>query len=612
MADSLTQNEIRKRLTRSEKMGKIIEEFKIQLDERKNQNDITNEEYNIELAQFIMQTRKKYKKIKKGKIQRMEELKYEIIDNFKKEYPHLDNKEIIRLAQPTIDAKINTSIKQKIPNSDKNTKPFKKKRKTKTQRLDKRREEFINQLKKANPDISETQIAHHLEEYKKIESALLEDDITFNKKMIDAKLELEKKYGTDIGSMEKIKSEVIQRLVNEKRRFFGLPEKDTYYTTSEQQIIESEKERILSMKKSNDDIKQVENLIEKMEAYVSDNKSEDASNNTNTNVILGISNEEKLVAQYQKEMEEKYQDSKLLLDERRNKINSELQIICSEIKREIQLDRKVIIKKEELKEEMEKIKKYRTNPELLQQDLEKKLKKYKERQLEYLHMGIDPDKEDEMALNLANQIWKEVMNTFNQNRQLWNNMTAKQKIDPFIEKYKDFSTSYQIILKYMIFELQYSPIAFSRFLSRCRDNLPKPNAKHDEIQDVRFENQAKYVQYLYEENQKRKNQHINYSVARNIFNSALESLRKEKKEFVKKYDVAKNKLDNEKINRGKEIVSELITKIKSGNLLDDMQEEEAIELLEQVLKMQKEQQQSIDDTVKDSVRGATKIPMIPN
>ena len=54
----------------------------------------------------------------------------------------------------------------------------------------------------------------------------------------------------------------------------------------------------------------------------------------------------------------------------------------------------------------------------------------------------------------------------------------------------------------MILQFQYNSNAFKRFLEKCRKNVPPANSKHNKVEDVKFQNQAYYVQYLYEEYQK--------------------------------------------------------------------------------------------------------------
>lgn len=166
---------IKKRLSRAEKATKVIEKFKEELDSRKEQ--ISEEEYNNELLQFIIQTKQKYRKIKKSKSQKIEENKYEIMNDIKLKHPNLTNKELLKISQPIIKQKL-----EELLDLPKKSRIRKKHNRTKTQKLDRRRTEFVRQLKENFPDITEKDVEKKLEEYNKVESAILHDDILFNKK----------------------------------------------------------------------------------------------------------------------------------------------------------------------------------------------------------------------------------------------------------------------------------------------------------------------------------------------------------------------------------------------------------------------------------------------
>ncbi len=629
---------LKKRLSRSEKAEKEIKAFKEELDAKRE--EMGEEEYNNKLLECIGKVKHKYKRNRKGKIKKLEEFQCEMFDKTKLENPNSTNDEIMEMLAPMIKQKKDEL--SKIPRKHNRAR-----NKSNVKKLDLRRIEFKKQLKEKYPDISEEQMDERIEEYVKFESRILEDDILFNKKIAEAKKKLESKYGTDPDSLMKIKGMMIEKLVKEKKKFLGIVEvpfekrdpkseekpllgkrtqkerdqkerdqkdeahgksllgKGTQKRECEAKPCrregERERERILAMK-NNDKINKAIDAIDKIDTLFPE-KPETAK----PNVILDTDSNEILIQKYEKELHEKL-NSKTLLKERYGLINSELQQVSAEIKKEMQFNRKVSDEEESIRAEWSELKKYQNNPGALERDVEKHMKRRRKILEEYAHMGVDPDEHDKTSLDKANEIWADVQQTIRDNRERWNDMTEKQKLDPFIDKYSDFSTGYQLIMKYMIFKLQYNPKAFKRFLEVCRKNLPPPSAKQSEIQNIRFENQSRYAQYLYEEYQKSKNQHIDNKTSQRIFDETLKSLRKEKREFEKKYEEVKEKLDHEKIDEGREVISQLVTKIKSGCSLDADEEDDAIELLNIILKMQQEQQDSIDNAVKDGIKGYTKIP----
>ena len=397
-----------------------------------------------------------------------------------------------------------------------------------------------------------------------------------------------------------------------KRNFLGIKDDETPSNDIDDKIKEGEKKRILSMKNSMSNNSKMSDEIDKLTDMMNKMSETSIDQDKEENIILDTVNDKILLQKYEKEQEEKFNIStksvkKILLKERQRLINNELSVISVGIKKDIQIHRKLINEKEKLEKEWSVLNKYKNKPELLKKNIEKHMKRRKEILEEYKNMGVDPDEHDKASLEMAEKIWKDINDTIKENYNKWNEMNEKQKLDPFIDKYPDFSKSYQLVLKYMIFNLQYNSNAFKRFLERCRKNIPSATAKHAEIQDIRFQNQASYVLYLYEEYQNSKNQHINKKTSQRLFDETLKNLRKEKKEFEKKYKEAKNKIESEKIEQGKEVLSNLVTQIKSGKDLNDDDQFDAIELLNAILGMQKQQQDDIDNTTKDCIKGFTKL-----
>jgi hypothetical protein len=187
-------------------------------------------------------------------------------------------------------------------------------------------------------------------------------------------------------------------------------------------------------------------------------------------------------------------------------------------------------------------------------------------------------------------------------------MTEKEKVDMYMEKYNDFYTSYPIIVRYML-SLQYNHEAFKKFLKKCRTNIPRKGAKHSEIQDVRFQNQAYYIREMYVQHQKSKHGkgHINYKTADRIFNYSLSQLRKETIVFKKKMENIKKQIEDEDNKSGKEIISELVTKINSGELMNDDIEDDAIDILNSIIDMQNNTQKEMGEVIASGILGSGTI-----
>ena len=293
--------------------------------------------------------------------------------------------------------------------------------------------------------------------------------------------------------------------------------------------------------------------------------AQDVTKNT---MILETEKYDILLEKYKKDLENKFSNRKLLISERYNIINYELNEKALKVKMEVKLQRKLKNERLQLERDWGKLDKYKNSKLALEKDIDRIMNKREKKLNDYVKTGIDPDEHDNVSLAMAEKIWIEINTEASKNLDKWNDMTLKQKLDPYIEKYKDFSNSYPIILKYMILQFQYNSNAFKRFLEKCRNNVPLPGSKHKEIEDVKFQNQAYYIQYLYEEYQKGKG-HIDRRKANEIFTEAYIKLRKEKKDFETSYEEIKEKIDNENKNNAKSLLTKLTSLIEKDFAKND-------------------------------------------
>ena len=566
------------RLSRSEKKKLLITNYKKKLEEEIEEKNKLQEEdqndsediriMNEKLEKYILEINNKYKRKKKSNKQKLTEFKYKTREVLEKKYPN--NEEKVNIESSVLIQNKKKELYNNLNSNIKN-KRKKKRKKSKKKRLDGRRIEFVKKLKQKFPDITENEINNRLEEYTICESKILEDDIEFNRRLKIARENLEKECDNSPETLENIKKMLIKNLVKEKKEFL-----DGIDTNIDDENLKADKQRILNLK---DNSKKIDNIIKMSENIL----KEETENNSNDQSIISdekiIKNDifeveptEVLLKKYEDELEEKYKDKKYLISERFRIIKGGMKVQAALIKKEIEIERKIKDERELITKKWSKMKKYKNNSDKLQIDIDNHIRSKEKRMKEYSALNMDPDEHDKISIDTANKIWRDVEDTIKKEIVKWDTLTNKQKLEPFVEKYKTFSNSFPIILKYMVFEKQYNNIAFKRFLKKCRDNVPPQGAKHAEIEDVKFQNQSSYIQYLYEEAVKSGKGHINNKISKKIFNDAYNHLRKEKKSFEEKYEETKEKIEEEKKENTKLLLAELLNKIKNGDKIEDTEE----------------------------------------
>jgi len=480
-------------------------------------------------------------------------------------------------------------------------KKYKKRKKSKKKKLDARREAYIKNLRVSKPDITDDEIDRSLLEYALLENMLLEMDMEYNERIAKFRFVLLKKY--DVANPEilgRLRTELVKEELNKKIEFLK-------GSVGDSQLTDIAKERMESASKSVDvshtmdfvnkvigdhRTKKTEKDEKKMilhEENQENKKQENEENKKQENEVLLVDETDMLIEKYRLELVEKYKNMKVINKTIKNLINIELRSCAGKIRSDIELKYKLIDERKGKEREWKKLKKYKNSPEKLQRDLDKYINTRRRKLVEGFASGVDPDEQDKKAMITAEQLWRNINTEARTKAKKWNELSDKDKLEPFTKGvYKDFYEAYPLIVKYMVYQLQYHPKAFRRFLDKCRTNSANKDAtkrKKDEMMEFWQENQAWYCRFLYEEYRKAKNLPVNIKYAQRIFADAYEKLRKEKKQFKTNFESTKDKLDEETVTNAQEKIHEIIEQLKSGKLSDEAKAS-SVDLLRQLVSLQ--------------------------
>jgi hypothetical protein len=188
----------------------------------------------------------------------------------------------------------------------------------------------------------------------------------------------------------------------------------------------------------------------------------------------------------------------------------------------------------------------------------------------------------EMALAEATKLWDELKQKGKD--PVFVNLPDKDKIETFGVKFHAFNKEFPIVSRYLICMGQYSSVAFKRFMVKVR------GFKHPEVRDKGYmedqwvRRQADYVRYLWEAYQRG---HFNQSEAKDIWQDAYRTLKKEFVDFKNMHESIEKDLELEKEKSKGELISELMKRISSG---DQTLDESSMQELVEVMKIQLFQQ----------------------
>lgn len=141
-----------------------------------------------------------------------------------------------------------------------------------------------------------------------------------------------------------------------------------------------------------------------------------------------------------------------------------------------------------------------------------------------------------------------------------------QKIELFMKDHKTFQSEFPIVCRYMICMGQYKHKAFVKYLTKIKTFKTKSPEKRGKgyMEEIWIDRQADYVKYLWEECQRDANCRFTQHEARKVWRTARNSIKKEFDGFRKGHEKAEKKINTEKKKNKKELVQELIDRIKLG------------------------------------------------
>lgn len=174
-------------------------------------------------------------------------------------------------------------------------------------------------------------------------------------------------------------------------------------------------------------------------------------------------------------------------------------------------------------------------------------------------------------------------------------LSDKEKIDSVSLKFHAFQKEFPIVSRYLICMGQYSKKAFERYLIKIKNFKPPDVRDKDYMEDQWVRRQADYVRYLWESYQRK---HYNQKEAQSIWQQAYKSLKKEFSDFKNMHsDIEKELKKTDKVNK-KELVSELLKRLSSGEqTLDDESMKQLVEVMN-VRLMQQRKEKAMEEIQK--------------
>ncbi len=173
----------------------------------------------------------------------------------------------------------------------------------------------------------------------------------------------------------------------------------------------------------------------------------------------------------------------------------------------------------------------------------------------------------------ADGMWQ-IVKEYVKSNPKFKNLQDKKKLEIFRERlgFGTFMEEFPIVSRYMICMGQYKSRAFQRFLDKMkRAKHPPPNERpknYMEDQWIRW--QADYVQYLWEEYQKR---HYNNAERKWVWEETYKRLKGEFDDFRKMHDDIEEKIKEEKEELAAKNARELLERLQTGLQKLDTDEE---------------------------------------
>lgn len=171
----------------------------------------------------------------------------------------------------------------------------------------------------------------------------------------------------------------------------------------------------------------------------------------------------------------------------------------------------------------------------------------------------------ETAVKEARVLWDKVK-TLVKEQPEFIKLPDNQKIELFMKDHKQFQNEFPIVCRYMICMGQYKEKAFVKYLNKVKSFKTKSADKRGKgyMEEIWIDRQADYVKYLWEECQRSSGNRYTQHEARHVWRTARASIKKEFDDFRDSHKKADVKIKKEKKKNKKELVRELVDRIKLG------------------------------------------------
>jgi RNA polymerase-interacting CarD/CdnL/TRCF family regulator len=182
-----------------------------------------------------------------------------------------------------------------------------------------------------------------------------------------------------------------------------------------------------------------------------------------------------------------------------------------------------------------------------------------------------------VSLHEAHKMWCNLKDRLKVNPDFVN-IPDEDKIVIYQKEFKEFYNEYPIVCRYMICMGQYSHKAMRRYLIKCKNSqLTREQSQDKDYKtDQWVMRRADYVRYLWESYQ---SQHFSTSEAKQIWQHAYQTLKKEFKDFNDMQQDIEDKLKVDNNVNKAQLVKELVKRLASQDNNQTLKEEDANHLL---------------------------------
>ncbi len=439
---------------------------------------------------------------------------------------------------------------------------------------------------------------------KKVEEFVesLEDRQLFSKKLQKKRADIEKRYPLTDEGKQLVRLITIRALMDEKETFLkgtiertAVPELASAPDLKTPEQIEREKHARAFDPSKMPIVKEIPNPV-----AVEDKKSDTPDALVSTEpapapVVLPVDPPEVLLRKYYDELVERFKDENLVMAERGHLIDNELRTCLQTIQREIQIVRKLKRESKMLRDKLVLLPKYadHKNDDKLEEEILEMLNRRK-RDLDkyYLTSGVDPLEHDKISVDVCQKLVDEYNKMSKQKD--FSKRDRDELFSYFKNKYESFVTSYNIVVKYLIYMGSFDMTAFKRYLVQCRVNVVekntenpyqapsiKPGTTEDKLKpsEVKWlENQGFYVAFLSDEYHKeQKGVKLSQKYLTNLRNHVIKTLTKEMLDFKNDFKKTSDKLKIKQKEQDALLLKSYITKINDGTM--DLNEDDATDIL---------------------------------